>query len=353
MSQGNKESKVRFRKIIMLPFAAFLMMPLSSFSQNVTKEGTEGKTPERVELSYKQRHSRIVQENNKLYADGIKIKRDLSILKEIQEQRILSEDEIPSDELYGGIWVNNHVNAYSSITNAPDTFKVDLSNFTMPTMGYTTSVFGKRNRRFHYGMDLKVQTGDTIYAAFDGKVRMTQFEKRGYGNYVVIRHTNGLETVYGHLSKFLVNPDDVVKSGTPIALGGNTGRSSGSHLHFEIRYMGKPMDPRNIVDFENKVCHKDSYLITPQSFNTPGSRYTTYTAKASSAATPTAKPAAKTSDNVNKYKSGDFAFHRIQTGDTLGRLAQKYGTSISKICQANGITSRSTLRVGRSLKIPN
>ena len=126
----------------------------------------------------------------------------------------------------------------------------------MPCDGYVTSPYGyrRRFRRMHKGIDLKVQTGDTVYAAFNGKVRLTKYERRGYGYYVVIRHENELETVYGHLSKFLVEPDQYVKAGDPIALGGNTGRSFGSHLHFETRFMGYAINPSAIFDF----CKPDS-----------------------------------------------------------------------------------------------
>ncbi len=291
---------------------------------------------QRVEVEYKQRHSKVSRASENLLADGIKIKRDLTILKEIQEQRMLAEDEIPSDDLYGGIWVSNKVNAYDILKNSSDTMEIDLTGFFYPAPDATkvTSNFGIRGRRFHYGIDLKVLTGDTIYAAFDGKVRMKQYERKGYGNYVVLRHINGLETIYGHLSKWLVDVDDVVRAGDPIGLGGNTGRSTGSHLHFEIRYLGKAMDPKNVVDFDNMVCHKDLYVVTPESFNTRGSRFATKTYLAS-----------------NKYTSGSVQYHRIKSGDSLSTIARKYGTSITRLCQLNNITKTTTIRAGKSLRI--
>ena len=100
--------------------------------------------------------------------------------------------------------------------------------------------------------------------AFDGKIRLTKFERRGYGYYVVVRHTNGMETVYGHLSKFLVKPNQIVKAGDPIALGGNTGRSTGPHLHFETRYLGLAINPTELIDFENGVTIKDTYSFNKQ-----------------------------------------------------------------------------------------
>lgn len=332
---GARSAKSGTLKVLSL--AALLTVSLSSFSQ--TNSNSIKQNAERVELNYKQRHSKIAG-NSQLYADGIKIKRDLTILKDIQEQRVIDADDIPAEDLYGGVWVNNRVNAYTNLKEVPDTFNVDLSNFTIPTTGYITSKFGKRRRRMHYGIDLKVQVGDTIYAAFDGKVRVKQFERRGYGNYLVIRHPNGLETVYGHLSGFLVDVDDVVKSGEPIALGGNTGRSTGSHLHLEFRYMGKPIDPAEIVDFENKVCHKDSYLVTPATFAVSGSRY----------ANPK-QQIAKTSAGPNKYAKGEVTYHRIKTGDTLSTIARKYGTTINQLCKINNMSKTTILKAGKSIRI--
>lgn len=326
-----------------LPLAAMLLAPMSLLAQNT--ESAESRTG----VTYKQRHSKISHDNN-LYADGIKIKRDLTILKEIQEERILAADEIPAEELYGGIWTNNFVNAYKSVKDAPDTMTIDLSNFTMPTLGQITSNFGPRRRRMHYGIDLKVQVGDTIYAAFDGKVRMTQFERLGYGNYVVLRHTNGLETVYGHLSKFLVRENDVVKSGDPIALGGNTGRSTGAHLHWEFRYMGRPIDPIQIVDFENKVCHRDNYTVTPRTFAYSGAGK--FFPDGSAPLASTAKLPSLANVKDNKYTGGKINYHRIQKGDTLSTIARKYGTSIAKLCKINNITTKAILREGKSLRLP-
>lgn len=336
--QGRKHTLTdSFKRLKYLPLAAMFFIPMSGFAQS--SKNQESNT-ERVELKYKQRHSR--SNSNNLYADGIKIKRDLFLLKEIQEERILAEGEIPVDDLYGGIWNNRYVNAYRSIENAPDTFRVNLSNFTMPTMGHVTSNYGPRRRRMHYGIDLKVQVGDTIYAAFDGKVRVKQYERRGYGYYLTLRHPNGLETVYGHLSKFLVDEDQVVKSGEPIALGGNTGRSTGSHLHLEFRFLGNPINPVFIVDFDNKACHKDTYLVTARSYDRSSKGVNINTL----ASTPTRSKA-----NVkNKYASGNVKYHRVKKGDTLGAIARKYKTTVSKLCSLNGISTKTILREGKSIR---
>lgn len=179
---------------------------------------------------------------------------------------LFPEEEEPEGDIYTEGWDSDRVNCYANMT-VPDRIEINVSKFHMPTAPtYVTSPYGyrRRFRRMHKGVDLKVQIGDTIYAAFDGRVRLTKFEgrRKGYGYYVVVRHTNDLETVYGHLSKFLVEPGAYVKAGDPIALGGNTGRSTGPHLHFETRYMGYAINPMAIFDFANNVTHTDTYTFT-------------------------------------------------------------------------------------------
>lgn len=326
---------VSFKNLKAYSLAIVMLIPLCSFAEVGDQDS---KKENRPEMEYKQRHSKSNQSD--LYADGIKIQRDFSLIKDAQEERVLNMDEIPSDDLYGGIWNSRYVNVYGSLENIPSQYTVDLSNFTMPTLGYTTSNYGHRGRRMHHGIDLKVQIGDTIYAAFDGKVRLCQFERRGYGYYVVLRHPNGLETVYGHLSQFLVSPDDVVKSGDPIALGGNTGRSTGSHLHFETRFLGKSIDPTEIVDFENKHIKYNTYVVNTARLGTPGS---------SSSAKSVVKrsPGTKT----NKYATGTVSYYRIKKGDTLGAIAKRHGTTVSKLCKLNSMSTKEVLRLGKSIRV--
>jgi murein DD-endopeptidase MepM/ murein hydrolase activator NlpD len=161
---------------------------------------------------------------------------------------IMQEEEEPEIDIYTESWNSQAVNPYAGMDVA-DNIRIDVSEYSMPVPGYITSPYGyrKRFRRQHKGVDLKLHVGDTVRAAFSGKVRLTRYDRRGYGYYVIVRHHNGLETVYGHLSKFLVKPNQDIKVGEPIALGGNTGRSTGPHLHFETRYMGYPINPMAIL----------------------------------------------------------------------------------------------------------
>lgn len=185
---------------------------------------------------------------------------------------------------------------------------------------YLTSKFGPRGYRYHYGDDLKLQIGDTVKTSFDGVVRISKYNKGGYGHYVLVRHDNGLETIYGHLSERLVKVGQLVKAGECIGLGGNTGRSTGSHLHLEVRYKGVAIDPKEIFDYKNYKLKGDVLLVSPKLFH--------YIA-------------------VQRQK----VYHYIRSGDTLYGIARRYHVRSSQICRLNGISTKTTLRIGRRLRI--
>ena len=170
----------------------------------------------------------------------------------------------PAAQLYGDDWDNRYAHR---TTELPDSFVINLRHFCMPTPSrVVTSNFGSRWGRQHKGLDIKVYIGDTIRAAFSGKVRVVRYEGRGYGNYIVIRHPNGLETIYGHLSKQLVTENQNVRVGEPIGLGGNTGRSTGSHLHFETRLCGVALNPALFFDFRNQDVVADQYVFNKATY---------------------------------------------------------------------------------------
>ena len=171
----------------------------------------------------------------------------------------------PASNIYSD-WKNKGVKAAPGY--APSRTRIDLRGFHMPTPSrQITSPYGQRWGRLHAGLDIKVYIGDTIKAAFDGKVRVVDYDARGYGNFVVIRHPNGLETLYGHMSKHLVKNNQIVRAGEPIGLGGNTGRSTGSHLHFETRICGVPVNPALMFDFPHQDVTGD-FFTTTQSYGT-------------------------------------------------------------------------------------
>lgn len=229
--------------------------------------------------------------------------------------------EYPAQDLYPE-WSNEYAHKYTNVV-MPDSLVIDLTGFCMPTESTKiTDIFGyrPRRRRVHYGLDVKVQRGDTIRSAFDGKVRYVSYQRRGYGYYVVIRHPNGLETLYAHLTKRLVEENEVVKAGDPIGLGGNTGRSTGTHLHFETRLLGKALNPALMFDFPNQDVTGDTYLYL--------------------------KPKKKVYD-----PSDPDTYYKVRKGDSLGRIAARKGTTVKNLCKLNGITTKTILRPGQVLRL--
>lgn len=261
---------------------------------------------------------------------------------------LFKDEEEPELDIYNEGWNSRSVNAYAGMA-VPDTKTIDVSEFAMPCPGYVTSPYGyrRRFRREHKGIDLKLQTGDTVYAAFDGRVRLTNFERRGYGYYVIVRHTNGLETVYGHLSRFLVEPDQDVKAGEPIALGGNTGRSFGSHLHFETRFMGIPINPAAIFDFANQTVHTDTYTFDKNTYkrarNFDPAANEQYASKYRAS-----RPASQSATASSGSRSKNYTVRR---GDTLSRIASRNGVTVRQLCKLNGLTTKSKLQPGKKLRL--
>ncbi|MDE7426334.1 MAG: peptidoglycan DD-metalloendopeptidase family protein [Muribaculaceae bacterium] len=266
-------------------------------------------------------------------------------------ESLFNEEEEPEYDIYTEGWNSKHVNCYNA-ADVPARAKIDVSRFSMPHPGYLTSPYGyrKRFKRMHKGVDIKVQVGDTIRAAFDGRVRITNYEARGYGYYVVLRHTNDLETVYGHLSKFLVKDDQYVKAGDPIALGGNTGRSTGSHLHFETRYMGYAINPCAIFDFANQTTHTDYYTFTKETYQ-DARNFSAEANERYAAEYRKANPNVRTPGKSSATSSSPAKYYTIKKGDTLARIATKNHTTVKKLCALNGISSSKKLKPGTRLKV--
>ena len=243
----------------------------------------------------------------------------------LQKQIRAEQSEYPALSLYPN-WNNQYVHAYGNAI-IPETYTIDLTGFHMPTPSTKiTSPFGPRWRRMHNGLDLKVNIGDTIVAAFDGKVRIVKYERRGYGKYVVIRHDNGLETVYGHLSKQLVEENQLVKAGEVIGLGGNTGRSPGSHLHFETRFLGIAINPVYMFDFPKQDIVADTYTFRKT------------------------KSVKRAGSHDTQVADGTIRYHKVKSGDTLSRIAKLRGVSVSTLCKLNRIKPTTTLRIGQVLR---
>jgi murein DD-endopeptidase MepM/ murein hydrolase activator NlpD len=231
-------------------------------------------------------------------------------------------------ENYQEEWSSTDIDPYQvAFAQFPDSFVVDVTSYVPPLeTNRITSNFGPRWGRLHAGTDFGLRTGDTIRAAFDGKVRISKYNRGGYGYYIVLKHPNGLETVYGHLSKFLVDVGDEVFAGDVIALGGSTGRSTGPHLHFETRFLGKPINPAQIIDFKNFVPYDDYFVIKKKE-----------TFKA---------------NNIPKgQKKKGGKYYTVRRGDTLGGIASRNKVSLSKLYKLNKMNSRTVLRAGRRIKL--
>ena len=208
-----------------------------------------------------------------LLANQAPIDRKMKAVDAKMLQQLLETEEqaSPAADLYKD-WDNRYAHKAGDL---PDTLTINLRNFAMPTPSRViTSNFGPRWGRQHRGLDIKVYIGDTIKAAFSGKVRVVRYEAKGYGNYVVIRHNNGLETIYGHLSKHLVKENQIVRAGEPIGLGGNTGRSTGSHLHFETRLNGVALNPCLFFDFRNQDVTGNYYFFRRNTYESESLRAT-------------------------------------------------------------------------------
>ena len=252
--------------------------------------------------------------------------------------------EAPAADLYDD-WDNTH--AHSHATELPDTFRISLKNFCMPTDSRVlTSNFGSRWGRQHKGLDIKVYIGDTIRAAFDGRVRVVRYEGRGYGKYVVIRHDNGLETYYAHLSKQLVYEDQDVRAGDPIGLGGNTGRSTGSHLHFETRLCGMALNPALMFDFRNQDVVDDYFTFHKSSYQRESQIATRLrganVGSGEDVELATAAPAASYAQ--------ESRFHKVKKGETLFSIAKKRGTTVDTIMKLNHLKKNAKLKAGQILK---
>ncbi len=233
------------------------------------------------------------------------------------------DSEYPSNSFYGN-WDSYQI--HPQINSFEDNIKLVLQDtlnncsFYPPLKGLITSNFGWRDGRSHHGIDIDLQVWDPVHAAFDGMVRVARHHPT-YGRVVIVRHYNGLETLYAHLHRLKVKPGDVVEAGQVVGLGGSSGRSTGSHLHFETRFRGRSLNPRSFIDFNNNRLVSDSIVLTKNRW-----------------------------DNFSCYPAG-INYYTVQKGDFLVKIANRYGTSVQRLCELNGIDRKSALRIGKKLRI--
>ncbi len=250
----------------------------------------------------------------------------LDELEKVEEETANNQEVF---ELYGEL--DNtiiHEYKYKEVFQSRDSLIISLENenFILPYNGKINSHYGWRRYRPHYGTDIDLNKGDSIKAAFDGIVRYTNKKVRGYGQVIVIRHFNGLETVYAHLSKILVNTNDTIKAGNIIGLGGNTGRSTGPHLHFEVRCLGVPINSEDIIDYNNQCLKTSTFVLT--------------------------KKDAEETYNLRSKKYRHLApkgVYIVRKGDTLSKISKKTGVPLSVLMKKNKLKKTSIIRPGKKL----
>ncbi|TVP50234.1 MAG: LysM peptidoglycan-binding domain-containing protein [Mongoliibacter sp.] len=277
-----------------------------------------------------------------LFKDFVNLKRRLSIVAEdtlsliwaptnqlvqVSEKILIDSIWVTAFEYYSS-WDSRKINIYDfNPKEFKDTVYVKLydpffgTDYKMPLdETHITSEFGFRRFRWHHGTDLRLRIGDPIYSVFDGIVRVRSFDRNGYGYYIVVRHKNGLETLYGHMSKLIADVGQEVKAGDLLGLGGSTGRSTGPHLHFEVRYQGLSINPTEMFDFSSGRLRSDTYRITASSF-----------------------------DHV--IQTQEAIYHRVRSGENLSSIARRYGVRVSTLTRLNNISTNSILRVGQRLRV--
>lgn len=262
--------------------------------------------------------------------------------------RYVRDREIPQDSsIYVKYWDSTVISPYrdvplSSLPQSVAIALVDtLKSYHYPYKGRISSHYGPRRRRNHNGVDLPLKEGDPVYATFDGRVRFSQDTKTGYGNLVIIRHDNGLETYMGHLSKRLVEAGDWVTAGQVVALGGSTGRSTGPHLHFETRYYGQSFDPERLIDFSSGMLRRETFLLKRSYFDI----YSKYDQNFED------EIANEEDDKREAAEEAAKRYYVVRKGDTLSGIAVKYHTTVTRICQLNGISRNKTLSIGKRLRV--
>ena len=262
---------------------------------------------------------------------------------------ILNREVAKDSTIFEKYWDTTTLFPYKEVdmSGMPKSVVIDLvdslTSYHCPYQGsvHPRGKYGPRRRRQHQGVDLPLKMGDPVYATFCGRVRISQYNKGGYGNLVIIRHDNGLETYYGHLSERLVEPDQWVEAGQIIGLGGSTGRSTGPHLHFETRYYGQSFDPERLIDFKNGTLSRETFLLKKSFFSIYSNAGQDFEDEIAN----------EEQDKKEAAEKAAMKYHRIKSGDTLGAIARRYGTTVNNICRMNNIKSTTVLRIGRSLRV--
>lgn len=313
-----------------------------------TKSNAPAPTPQKAEEVFEQETTQlrfnsqfepkkalnpVVSEDTSSIDEG-----ETSVVEVIQEMTV--GDEWVKVASYYAVWDSRNINPYNIDARDFDQ-PIDLKLYDSKANhfwsapldeGKLTSQFGYRSGRWHKGVDLDLHTGDPVYAAFDGIVRIVGWDGGGYGRFVLVRHYNGLETLYGHMSKQLVEDGQLVKAGDQLGLGGNTGRSYGDHLHFETRYQGNPFTPTMIYDFPANSIVSDHFLLTSSVWDY-------------------LRGGARSTEGVTKARFRETRLHKVRSGETLSSIASRFGMSAGQLAEKNNLSSRSRIRAGQKLRV--
>ena len=282
------------------------------------------------------------------------VSEDTTTLNEGSQEIVEMSDEVLIDSSwvkvagYYAIWDTHNINPYRvDGRRIRDTLTLrlvdpDRQHFAQMPLVTTpvTSGFTFRWGRWHFGVDLDLETGDSVRAAFDGVIRISKWDGGGYGNYLLVRHYNGLETLYGHLSKPLLPVGTFVRAGQVIGLGGSTGRSTGSHLHFEVRYEGNPINPTYVYDFPDYKLRGETFTITSALFNYYNQALRSGGSSRSRGRSRRGEPSA----------ARQVVTHKVRSGDTLSEIANRYGLRVSALKRLNPAL-RGKLQPGKKLRL--
>jgi len=285
------------------------------------------------------------------------------IVQKINALTLIEKDSvvIPFSALYQNSWGGENTRLKTNIFDKSRDYilplQIDSSNFVFPTVRkmHVCSHFGMRSGRMHTGMDIKQNLGDTIVAAWDGIVRMATKNYYGYGGTIVIRHSNGLETLYAHLSGIEVKENQAVKAGELIGFAGRTGRATTEHLHFETRFLYEYFDPRIIIDFNTFSLKADTLYIRKGKFS--GSLHFTPDVEKEEEQLSDSVIITENLEDMEKVEKREEkpivkpSFYIVKKGDTLYSIAKNNKIDIKYLCKINNITQESVLQIGQKLKL--
>lgn len=331
------------------------MLPVIAYSQNMTLKRAEEMIPRRSSQPVKS----LIPGPKDSPIDTIETSNSAMkiILKEDGTWSYWKDGNVAMEQnVFNEHWSNTAIDAYrmdwDSFPEKEYIWLVDDSDhYHYPGMDsiMVSSPFGYRHGVRHTGTDIRMPRGKEIYAAFDGKVRLAK-SVSGYGNLVIIRHESGLETFYAHMSQINVNVDDWVEAGQVIGLAGSTGRSSGPHLHFEVRYNGYAVDPAWLIDFENEGILRHRVFTLKKKYLTANSKYVPETDYDEETILLADEEDRKEAERLAaEMKAAKYV--TVKSGDTLYRIASNNGTTVANLCKLNNITTKTILKIGRKIRV--